>query len=108
MEKAYDVLVGDTSISSARYHYVEFSQPYTESGLVMVVPLRLKGTSRDWIFLKPFTAPMWGIILAIGLYNGLVVWIIERKYNSEFSGSFWNQLSTLIWISFTTLLSPGN
>ncbi|OAY67907.1 Glutamate receptor 2.5 [Ananas comosus] len=105
--KAYDVLVGDTSISSARYHYVEFSQPYTESGLVMVVPLRLKGTSRDWIFLKPFTAPMWGIILAIGLYNGLVVWIIERKYNSEFSGSFWNQLSTLIWISFTTLLSPG-
>ncbi|XP_039142774.1 glutamate receptor 2.1-like isoform X1 [Dioscorea cayenensis subsp. rotundata] len=36
----YDILVGDTSISSGRYNYVEFSQPYTASGLAMVVPVK--------------------------------------------------------------------
>ncbi|KAJ0963083.1 hypothetical protein J5N97_028205 [Dioscorea zingiberensis] len=103
----YDILVGDTSISSGRYHYVEFSQPYTASGLVMVVLMKSDLTDKAWIFLKPFCGSMWALTAIVSIYNGMVVWMIERSYNMEFQGSFWNQSAALLWLSFTTLLSPG-
>ncbi|KAJ0969162.1 hypothetical protein J5N97_022039 [Dioscorea zingiberensis] len=106
-EKNYDILVGDTSISSGRYHYVEFSQPYTPSGLVMVVLMKSGLTDKAWIFLKPFCGSMWALTALVSIYNGMVVWMIERSCNMEFQGSFWNQSAALFWLSFTTLLSPG-
>ncbi|KAH7658094.1 Ionotropic glutamate receptor plant protein, partial [Dioscorea alata] len=105
--KNYDILVGDTSISSGRYNFVEFSQPYTASGLVMVVPVKSDVTSKAWIFLKPFRGSMWALTAIVSIYNGMVVWMIERSCNMDFRGSFWNQSAALFWLSFTTLLSPG-
>ncbi|KAL5225539.1 hypothetical protein ABZP36_012178 [Zizania latifolia] len=106
--KSYDILVGDTSISSGRYKFVEFSQPYTESGLVMVVPLKTNTWSRSWVFLRPFSPAMWFLVAAVGLYNGFAVWLIERKYNGEYrAGGFWKHATTVLWLSFSTLLSPG-
>ncbi|KAF0901497.1 hypothetical protein E2562_003484 [Oryza meyeriana var. granulata] len=106
--KSYDILVGDTSISSGRYKFVEFSQPYTESGLVMVVPFRADEWNRSWIFLRPFSPAMWLLIAVVGLYNGVAIWLMERKYNADYrGGGIWKQVTTVFWLSFTTILSPG-
>ncbi|KAJ0963080.1 hypothetical protein J5N97_028202 [Dioscorea zingiberensis] len=100
VKKNYDILVGDTSISSGRYHYVEFSQPYTPSGLVMVVLMKSGLTDKAWIFLKPFCSSMWALTALVSIYNGMVVWMIERSCNMEFQGSFWNQSAALFWPLF--------
>ncbi|KAM1012682.1 hypothetical protein ACFX2C_042905 [Malus domestica] len=38
--KNFDAVVGDTTIRASRSLYVDFTMPYTESGVVMVVPTR--------------------------------------------------------------------
>ncbi|GJW78980.1 glutamate receptor 2.7-like protein [Tanacetum coccineum] len=39
MALKFDAVVGDVSVVSRRYKYAEFTHPYTETGLVMVVPV---------------------------------------------------------------------
>ncbi|KAM1583129.1 hypothetical protein ACFX10_030778 [Malus domestica] len=101
----FDAVVGDVSIVSHGYKHAEFTHPYTESGLIMIVPVRSKTCSKAWLFMRPFTKAMWALIGAINVYNGFVVWLIERNYCPELKGSVLNQIGSLIWLSFTTLFS---
>ncbi|KAK0600626.1 hypothetical protein LWI29_016882 [Acer saccharum] len=103
--KNFDAAVGDISIVSSRLEYVEFTHPYTQPGLVMVVPARRSRSNKAWLFMKPFTNSMWIITGVTTIYNGFVVWLIERNHSSELRGSPLNQIGTLIWISFSTLVS---
>ncbi|TXG66812.1 hypothetical protein EZV62_008087 [Acer yangbiense] len=103
--KNFDAAVGDISIVSSRLEYVEFTHPYTQPGLVMVVPARRSRSNKAWLFMKPFTNSMWIITGVTTIYNGFVVWLIERNHSSELRGSPLNQIGTLIWISFSTLFS---
>ncbi|KAK1371881.1 Glutamate receptor [Heracleum sosnowskyi] len=102
----FDAVAGDLTISEEKLKRVDFSQPYTETGLVLIVPIRSKLPSQMWLFMKPFTTEMWGLIIAITIYNGLTVWLIERSHNDEFrSGTVWNQIGTLFWLAFSTLFT---
>ncbi|OMO89278.1 Ionotropic glutamate receptor [Corchorus capsularis] len=103
--KNFDGVVGDVGIIANRYQYAEFTQPYTEPGLVMIVPLRSKTGNKTWLFLRPFTKAMWFLIGIINIYNGFVVWLIERNHCSELNGSALNQTGSLLWLSFSTFLS---
>ncbi|KAG6526862.1 hypothetical protein ZIOFF_016865 [Zingiber officinale] len=62
MEKVYenyfDAAVGDISIVTNRTRIVDFTQPYIESGLVIVAPVKERSSS-PWAFLKPFSVQMW-------------------------------------------------
>ncbi|CAK7350079.1 unnamed protein product [Dovyalis caffra] len=40
--KKFDAVAGDVEIVSSRYQYAEFTSPYTETGLVLIVPVRQK------------------------------------------------------------------
>ena len=94
---------------AARYKHAEFTHPYSDSGLVMIVPVKIETSKREWLFMKPFTKAMWALAVAINLYNGFVVWLIERNHCPELRGSAINQMGTLIWLAFTTLFSlQGN
>lgn len=74
--------------------------------MVLIVPLRSTLPNGMWLFLKPFTTEMWGVLVAITVYNGFAVWLIERNYNEEFrSGTVWNQTGILIWLAFSTLFT---
>uniref|UniRef100_A0A1D1XCH3 Glutamate receptor n=1 Tax=Anthurium amnicola TaxID=1678845 RepID=A0A1D1XCH3_9ARAE len=102
--KVFDVVVGDTAILSSRCEMVQFSQPYTQSGITMVVPLKPVYRSKGWLFLKPFTPALWASIAAISLINAFTVWLIERRSSPEYEGlSRSQQLGNLMWLSFTTL-----
>ncbi|XP_052301916.1 glutamate receptor 2.8 isoform X13 [Populus trichocarpa] len=101
--KNFDAVVGDVEIVSSRYQYAEFTNPYTETGLVLIVPAR--SSSKAWSFVKPFTTTMWVLISVITVYNGFVVWWIEREHCDELQGSIPNQIGIMIWLSFNTLFS---
>ncbi|KAL7218323.1 hypothetical protein ACSBR2_011568 [Camellia fascicularis] len=100
----YDDRTKQFSFTGFSIEYAEFTEPYTESGLVMIVPVQSQ-TNRALLFMKPFTTDMWILIMAINIYNGFVVWLIERNHCPELQGSVTDQIGTLLWLAFTTLFS---
>ncbi|CAL5040031.1 unnamed protein product [Urochloa decumbens] len=97
-----DAAVGDFAIVRNRTRIAEFTQPYIESGLVIVAPVK-QATSSAWAFLKPFTLEMWCVTGALFIFVGIVVWILEHRTNEEFRGSPRRQVITIFWFSFSTM-----
>ncbi|XP_023632761.1 glutamate receptor 3.4 isoform X2 [Capsella rubella] len=98
----FDVAVGDITIVTNRTRYVDFTQPFIESGLVVVAPVK-EAKSSPWSFLKPFTIEMWAVTGAFFLFVGAMVWILEHRFNQEFRGPPRRQLITIFWFSFSTM-----
>ncbi|GAB4825160.1 hypothetical protein Ancab_008035 [Ancistrocladus abbreviatus] len=98
----YDAAVGDITITTNRTRIVDFTQPFMESGLVIVAPMK-ESKSSAWAFLKPFTVQMWCVTGAFSLFVGAVVWILEHRINTEFRGPPTQQLMTILWFSFSTM-----
>ncbi|XP_038994184.1 glutamate receptor 3.4-like [Hibiscus syriacus] len=101
-QNKYDAAVGDITIVTNRTKIVDFTQPYMESGLVVVAPVK-EVKSSQWTFLKPFTKEMWFVTVAFFLFVGVVVWILEHRINPEFRGPPRQQLMTIFWFSFSTM-----
>ncbi|GFQ06755.1 glutamate receptor 3.6 [Phtheirospermum japonicum] len=81
----YDAAIGDIAITTNRTRMADFTQPYIESGLVVVAPIR-KLPSNAWAFLRPFTNEMWCLIGTFLVLAGAVVWILEHRINEDFRG----------------------
>lgn len=75
-KKNYDVVVGDTTILVDRASYVDFTLPYTESGVSMIV--KINHQKNMWCFLKPLTWDLWVTAAASSMVLGLVVWALEH------------------------------
>nr|XP_048326895.1 glutamate receptor 2.8-like isoform X2 [Ziziphus jujuba var. spinosa] len=100
----FDAVVADATITANRSTYVDFTMPYSESGVSMVVKVNDKKNNNIWIFLKPLKWDLW---LSSGLalfFTGFVVWLLEHRTNREFRGRPDQQLSTILWFSFSTLV----
>ena len=67
----------------------------------MVVPNNNKNM---WIFLKPLSVDLWITTAAFFILTGIIVWIIEHPNNEEFQGSLSQQIGTVLWFSFSTLV----
>ena len=100
-QKTYDAVVGDVFILANRLQHVDFTHPYTHSGLTMIVPTKPEGSSL--MFTKPFTRDMWLVTAAILLYTMLIVWFPEHQFNPNFRGPWKNQISTALWFTFSSL-----
>ncbi|XP_062098501.1 glutamate receptor 2.8-like [Humulus lupulus] len=100
----YDAVVADTTIRAKRTQYVDFTLPYTESGVAMVVPMKDHKTKSAWIFLKPLTWDLWVTILCFFLFIGFVVWVLEHRINEDFRGPPSHQIGTSFWFSFSTMV----
>ncbi|KAL8194071.1 hypothetical protein R6Q57_026313 [Mikania cordata] len=100
----YDAAVGDIAITTNRTRLADFSQPFIESGLVVVAPVR-RSNSSTWAFLRPFSPLMWCVSGLFFIVVGTVVWILEHRINDEFRGPPKKQIVTVLWFSFSTLFS---
>ncbi|KAI3515041.1 hypothetical protein L1887_13790 [Cichorium endivia] len=98
----YDAVVGDIAIITNRTRMADFTQPFIQSGLVVVAPVR-RLNSGTWAFLKPFSTKLWFITGIFFLLVGTVIWILEHRKNDEFRGSPKQQVVTTLWFSFSTL-----
>ncbi|CAL5336466.1 unnamed protein product [Camellia sinensis] len=90
-ENKYDAAVGDIIIITNRTRIVDFTQPYMESGLVIVVPVK-EIKSSAWAFLRPFTVEMWcltgeNIVSTLGRLV-LILWLfVVLIINSSYTAS---------------------
>jgi len=100
----YDAVVGDTTIVANRSTYIDFTLPYSESGVSMVVLVKDNERNNFWIFLKPLSLNLWLATFATFIFTGLVIWALEHRINNEFRGPPGKQLATIFWFSFSTLV----
>ncbi|CAK9148182.1 unnamed protein product [Ilex paraguariensis] len=100
--KTFDAVIGDVTILANRSKYVQFTAPYAESSLSMIVTVKPKH-GKAWIFLMPFTMEMWAVTAALLLYTVFIIWLLERQSNPEFAGPWHNQLATSLWFTSTSL-----
>ncbi|KAH9794058.1 glutamate receptor 1.2 [Citrus sinensis] len=105
----FDAAVGDTTITANRSVYVDFTLPYTDMGIGMIVPI--DQNNNMWIFLKPLKPNLWLTIAALFVLTGFVVWIIERPVNDEFQGEkLFSNLSkfvVIVWVFVVLILSSS-
>lgn len=99
-----DAVVGDTTIVANRSKYVDFTLPYSESGVSMLVLVNKDDRQNMWIFLKPLHWDLW---LTIGLaffFTAIVVWLLEHGKNDDFKGSWDQKIGLSLWFSFSTMV----
>ena len=94
--QVFDAGVGDITIITERTKMADFTQPYVESGLVVVAPVKKLGSSA-MAFLRPFTPQMWLIAASSFLIVGAVIWCLEHKHNDDFRGPPRRQVITTFW-----------
>ncbi|XP_062198782.1 glutamate receptor 2.8-like [Phragmites australis] len=98
--KKYDIAIGDITITYNRTCYVDYTIPYTESGIAMIVPVQDGVNKNTWIFLKPLTPGMWFATIAIFIYTGIILLSLELLGNNEnVRGPILRQLGIMIFFS---------
>ncbi|KAL6517259.1 hypothetical protein OROHE_017965 [Orobanche hederae] len=100
----FDAVVGDVTVLGGGLGFVDFTVPYTEPGVAVVVPVGGDKTKNACIFLKPLTVGLWLTIGAFFIFTGSVVWVLEHRVNKEFRGPPAQQVGTALWFSFSTLV----
>ncbi|PSS07257.1 Glutamate receptor 2.8 like [Actinidia chinensis var. chinensis] len=103
-QEKYDAVVGDVTIVANRSRFVDFTMPYTESGVAMIVRIEDDGRKNAWIFMKPLTMDLWLTTGAFFIFTGFVVWVLEHRVNKEFRGPPRQQVGMIFWFSFSTLV----
>ncbi|KAK1412688.1 hypothetical protein QVD17_34133 [Tagetes erecta] len=99
--KEYDAAIGDITITSNRYRYVDFTLPFSDMG---VGTLTRNAKKSMWIFLDPLSTDLWFTSAGFFFVFGFVIWFIEHRTNEEFQGSTKQQIGTALWFSFSTLV----
>ncbi|XP_062092122.1 glutamate receptor 2.7-like isoform X2 [Humulus lupulus] len=100
----FDVAVGDITIRANRSLYVDFTLPYTESGVQMIVPVKDQRSKNAWVFLKPLTWDLWATSASFFVFIGFVVWVLEHRINEDFRGPPLHQIGTTFSFSFSIMV----
>ncbi|CAK7354064.1 unnamed protein product [Dovyalis caffra] len=77
--KKYDAVVGDTTITANRSRYVDFTLPYTESGVWMIVPIKDERNKNAW---ERVVSNLARIVVTIWCF---VVLILTQSYTASLS-----------------------
>ncbi|XP_062199198.1 glutamate receptor 2.8-like [Phragmites australis] len=101
---AYDAAVADITITADRSRHVDFTLPYMSSGISMVVPMRDQRSKHAWVFLNPLSYDLWLVSFVFFIFTGFAVWVLEHRINDEFRGPPSNQIGTLLYFGFSTLV----
>ncbi|XP_073265991.1 glutamate receptor 2.2-like [Populus alba] len=66
--KNYDAAVGDITIVYNRSLYIDYTLPFTESGVSMIVPIADNNSKNAWAFMKPLTWDLWSYTSRLASY----------------------------------------
>ncbi|XP_015884528.3 glutamate receptor 2.8 [Ziziphus jujuba] len=100
----YDGAVGDITITANRSNYVDFTLPYTDSEVTMIVPTKGKKIKNAWVFLKPLTWDLWVTTGCFLVFIGFVVWVLEHRNNDDFRGPPSHQIGTSFSFALSTTM----
>ncbi|KAJ6673850.1 GLUTAMATE RECEPTOR 2.9 [Salix viminalis] len=102
--KKFDAVVGDMTIIFNRSLHIDYTLPYTESGVSMIVPIADNNSKNAWVFMKPLTWDLWVSTFVFFVFIGFVVWVLEHRVNEDFRGSASDQAGASFWFSFSTMV----
>jgi len=104
-----DVAVGALTVTAARERRLDFSHPFHNAGLAIAVPGRESEGSYfqallTWRFLRAV-----GTLMLVLFAVGLLVWLFERRRNSEQfgQGSLLRGIGQGFWMSAVTMTTVG-
>ncbi|GFP81639.1 glutamate receptor 2.8 [Phtheirospermum japonicum] len=100
----FDAVAGDVTIVGNRSRFIDFTLPFTESGISMVVPIQDDKRKNTWLFVKPLTWEMWLTSFCSFVFIGVLIWILEHRINEDFRGPFWYQVGMIFWFGFSTMV----
>jgi ABC-type proline/glycine betaine transport system substrate-binding protein len=110
---AADIAIGGIGITSRREQDLDFSHPFFESGLQILVP-RDYETPLGAIFAKVFSilfSP--GLLYGVGVFlivlfiAAHIIWLLERRQNPQFSEGYLNGIWQSIWWAVVTVTTVG-
>ncbi|XP_031266566.1 glutamate receptor 2.9-like [Pistacia vera] len=108
-DKKVDIVVGDTTIVANRTSYVDFTLPYSESGVTMLVPIKRDKRKNMWIFLRPWSWVLWLAVVMYSIFTGIAIRIIEHGTpNTEFQGSTTRQVGLSKLVPYHTIQEYHN
>ncbi|KAJ0090995.1 hypothetical protein Patl1_14360 [Pistacia atlantica] len=108
-DKKVDIVVGDTTIVANRTSYVDFTLPYSESGVTMLVPIKRDKRKNMWIFLRPWSWDLWLAVVMYSIFTGIAIRIIEHGTpNTEFQGSTTRQVGMSKLVPYHTIQEYHN
>ncbi|KAG5521594.1 hypothetical protein RHGRI_033974 [Rhododendron griersonianum] len=106
----YDTVVDDVTILANRSNFVDFTLPFTESSVAMIVRIKDDGRKNAWIFMKPLKMNLWLTIVVFFVFTGFVVWVLEHKEKlisnlSRFVVIMWVFMVLVLTSSYTASLT---
>ncbi|AFZ36178.1 amino acid ABC transporter substrate-binding protein, PAAT family [Stanieria cyanosphaera PCC 7437] len=106
-----DVAIAGITITAEREKTVDFSHPFFESGLQIMVPLRsnsLAVPSFLGIIFSPIFLNTIGVLLVVILISAHLLWFFERKHNPEmFPKEYLSGIGEACWWSVVTVVTVG-
>ena len=90
--------MGDIGIIADRFRYVDFTEPYLVSGLLMIVKEETKIWKEIWAFMRTFTTTMWIILPISHIFIISVVWLVKEDSSDDLSG-----FGEMLWFSITVV-----
>ncbi|XP_054795339.1 glutamate receptor 2.7-like [Prosopis cineraria] len=78
-----DAIIGDITIVASRTKCVDFTLPYLDSSVAMLVKVKNVATSRGILF-KPFHWSLWLILGGIFVGATIIIIVLERNKTKEF------------------------
>ncbi|CAK7337674.1 unnamed protein product [Dovyalis caffra] len=103
----FDAATGDILIRADAYQLVEFSQPYFEAGLNMVVTVKTNKAELT-MMMTPFTQGMWLIMAGLSFFTGFVVWFIERQNDDGSDHPAGRGFGSVLWRAFDLIPAFDN
>lgn len=104
VDQKVDAVVGDITIVANRSHWADFTLPYSQSGMTLLVSMRNYDQDDIWVFFKPFKWNLWLVSFISFIFTGSVVWLLESRVNSDFGkGPPQQQIGLIFWFAANTL-----
>ena len=106
-----DVAIAGITITSEREENVDFSHPFFESGLQILVPANAPASpinSFVWLILSPILLETIGVLLLVIIISAHLIWFFERDHNPEmFPKSYFKGIWEACWWSVVTVVTVG-
>ena len=101
--------IGALSITAERLQRVDFSAPVYVTGVAILVPYVPRsawGVVCDALLSATFMRIVGGLLALLAVV-GTIFWIIERRYNPDFSGTPAQAWGSGVWLSIVTMSTVG-
>lgn len=107
-----DVATAALGITSHRESRLEFTHPYYETGLQIMIPKQasfihtIPATVLSIVFSKEVLM-IFLFFFGVLLVSAHIIWFAERHKNNDFPDDYWNGIGTAIWWAAVTVTTVG-